>query len=156
MPDNVSSPLHHCDTVSPEDFEVLLPPDYTPSEDEEFMSPLQRAYFYKKLKQWRLEILEDAESTLEQLRQGRQDKEDEIDTAFIESDRSLELRARDRQRKLLNKIDRAIERLRIGRYGYCKMTGDPIELKRLDARPVAEYSLEGQEMHEHQERLNKK
>ena len=135
--------------------EPLVSPKYTPSDDEEFMSPMQRAYFYKKLKSWRLDLLEDANRTLENLRSGRKEIEDEADTAFFESDQALELRAQDRQRKLISKIDQAMVRVLNGEYGFCKMTGDPIDLKRLNARPIAEFSLEGQIMHEEQERRRK-
>ena len=120
------------------------------------MSSMQRAYFYKKLKTWRQSLLEDADRTLESLRNGRKDIEDEVDTAFFESDQALELRAQDRQRKLISKIDQAIGRVLNGSYGFCKMTGEPIELKRLNARPIAEFSLEGQIMHEEQENIGKK
>ncbi|NQY82704.1 MAG: RNA polymerase-binding protein DksA [Alphaproteobacteria bacterium] len=145
-------------SISPEILEALLPPDYEPSdsEDKRFMSPLQRAYYYKKLKTWRSSILEDSENTLETLRNGRQEIEDEIDTAFFENDQALELRARDRQRKLLLKIEQAMSRVLNGTYGFCKMTGEPIELQRLNARPVAEFSIEGQELHERKERMAKK
>lgn len=142
--------------ISPENLEALVSPDYVPSEDEDFMSPIQRAYFYKKLKVWRQNLLEDADRTLENLRHGRKEVEDEGDTAFLESDQALELRAQDRQRKLIAKIDQAMVRVLNGNYGFCKMTGEPIELKRLNARPIAEFSLEGQIMHEEQERLGKK
>ena len=137
------------------DLEPLVSPTYTPSDDEEFMSPMQRAYFYKKLKSWRLDLLEDANRTLDNLRNGRKEIEDEADTAFFENDQALELRARDRQRKLISKIDQAMARVLRGEYGFCKMTGDPIDLKRLNARPIAEFSLEGQMMHEEQERRRK-
>ena len=138
-------------SMNPQDLENLLSPDYTPSEDEEFMSPLQRAYFFRKLKNWRESILEDSQDTLEALRNGQREIEDEADAAFVESDQALELRARDRQRKLLNKIDQAIARVLNGSYGYCKQTGNPIGLDRLNARSVAEFSLEGQAMHEQNE-----
>lgn len=142
--------------MNPEELEALLPPNYEPSENEEFMSPLQRAYFYRQLKLWRSSILSDAESTLENLRKARQEIEDEVDTAFLDSHQALELRARDRQRKLLSKIDEAIARVLGGSYGYCRMTGEPIELKRLTARPIAEFSIEGQEMHEREENMKKR
>ena len=141
--------------INPETLEALLSPDYLPSDEEEFMSPMQRAYFYKKLKVWRQSLLEDADRTLENLRHGRKEIEDEADTAFLESDQALELRAQDRQRKLISKIDQAITRVLNGNYGYCKMTSEPIGIQRLNARPIAEFSLEGQIIHEEQERRRK-
>ena len=129
-----------------------LPPDYRPSEDEPFMNERQRAYFRKKLLTWREEILRESRETLEYLQDSEQHP-DITDRASYESDRGIELRARDRQRKLIAKIDAALGRLDEGTYGYCEETGEPISLKRLDARPVATLSLEAQERHERRERI---
>jgi DnaK suppressor protein len=129
-----------------------LPEDYRPSEDEPFMNDRQRAYFRKKLSDWRQEILRESKETLENL-QRLELHPDATDRASSESERSLELRARDRQRKLIAKIDSALERIENRTYGYCEETGEPIGVKRLDARPVATLSLEAQERHERRERI---
>ncbi|KAI96407.1 RNA polymerase-binding protein DksA [Rhodomicrobium vannielii ATCC 17100] len=131
---------------------VDLPPDYRPSEDEPFMNERQRAYFRKKLLDWRDEILRESRETLDFLQDSTQHP-DITDRASHESDRGIELRARDRQRKLIAKIDAAIVRIDDGSYGYCEETGEPIGVKRLDARPVATLSLEAQERHERRERI---
>lgn len=127
--------------------------DYTPTEDEEFMNPRMQAYFHAKLLTWRNEILREARGTLEHLQHESSNHPDIADRASSETDRSIELRARDRQRKLINKIDQAMRRLEDGTYGYCEETGDPISVKRLDARPVATLSLEAQERHERREKV---
>jgi len=127
--------------------------DYRPSDDEPFMNPRQRDYFRKKLERWKEEILRESRETLENLQEESQNHPDMADRASSESDRALELRTRDRQRKLISKIDAAIKRLDDGTYGYCEETGDPIGLARLDARPIATLSLEAQEMHERREKV---
>ncbi len=129
-----------------------LPDDYRPSEDEPFMNDRQRAYFRKKLLDWKEEILRSSRETLENLQESAQHP-DIADRATSETDRALELRARDRQRKLIAKIDAALQRLDDGSYGYCEETGEPIGLKRLDARPIAVLSVEAQERHERRERI---
>jgi DnaK suppressor protein len=130
-----------------------LPEDYRPSEDEPFMNDLQRAYFRRKLLNWRDEILRSTKETLQHLQDDSEQHADIADRATSETERSLELRARDRQRKLIAKIDAAIMRIDDGTYGYCEETGEPISLKRLDARPIATLSVEAQERHERRERV---
>ncbi|MEM7398084.1 MAG: RNA polymerase-binding protein DksA [Pseudomonadota bacterium] len=130
-----------------------LPEDYAPSEDESFMNDKQRAYFRRKLLDWRDEILRSTKETLEHLQNDSEQHADIADRATSESERALELRARDRQRKLISKIDEALARIDDGTYGYCEETGEPISLKRLDARPIATLSVEAQERHERRERV---
>ena len=127
--------------------------DYRPSEDEEFMNARQREYFRKKLNAWKDEILRESRETLENLQEESTNHPDMADRASSESDRALELRTRDRQRKLIAKIDAALKRIDDGSYGYCEETGEPIGLARLDARPIATLSLEAQEMHERREKV---
>jgi DnaK suppressor protein len=127
--------------------------DYRPTEDEPFMNPRQREYFRAKLENWRDEILRESRETLDNLQEESQNHPDMADRASSESDRALELRTRDRQRKLIAKIDAALKRIEDGTYGYCEETGDPIGLARLDARPIATLSLEAQEMHERREKV---
>lgn len=127
--------------------------DYRPTEDEAFMSPRMRDYFRKKLERWKRDILEESRETLENLQEESQNHPDMADRASSESDRALELRTRDRQRKLISKIDAALKRIDDGTYGYCEETGDPIGVARLDARPIATLSLEAQEMHERREKV---
>jgi DnaK suppressor protein len=127
--------------------------DYRPSESEPFMNPRQREYFRGKLESWRDEILRESRGTLDSLQEENQNHPDMADRASSESDRALELRTRDRQRKLIAKIDAALKRLEDGTYGYCEETGDPIGIARLDARPIATLSLEAQEMHERREKV---
>jgi DnaK suppressor protein len=127
--------------------------EYRPTEDEPFMNPRQREYFRQKLERWREEILRESRETLENLQEESQNHPDMADRASSESDRALELRTRDRQRKLISKIDAALKRIEDGTYGYCEETGDPIGIARLDARPIATLSLEAQEMHERRERV---
>ncbi|MGH1417478.1 MAG: RNA polymerase-binding protein DksA [Hyphomicrobiaceae bacterium] len=117
------------------------------------MNDLQREYFRRKLVDWKEEIIRQTKETLEELNQGSQQHADLADRATSETDRALELRARDRQRKLVNKINAALSRIDDGSYGYCEETGEPIGLKRLDARPIATLSLEAQERHERRERV---
>jgi DnaK suppressor protein len=126
---------------------------YVPTDDEPFMNPRQREYFKKKLDTWREEILRESRETLENLQEESQNHADIADRASSESDRALELRTRDRQRKLISKIDEALKRIDDGTYGYCEETGEPIGLARLDARPIATLSLEAQEMHERREKV---
>ncbi len=130
-----------------------IPEDYRPREDEPFMSDRQRAYFRRKLLNWRDEILRSTKETLRHLQDDSAQHADIADRATSETERALELRARDRQRKLIAKIDAAIMRLDDGTYGYCEETGEPISLKRLDARPIATLSVEAQERHERRERV---
>ena len=127
--------------------------EYRPSEDEPFMNPRQREYFRRKLETWKDEILRESRETLENLQEESQNHPDMADRASSESDRALELRTRDRQRKLISKIDAALRRIESGEYGYCEMTGEPISLKRLDARPIATLSIEAQERHERREKV---
>jgi DnaK suppressor protein len=127
--------------------------DYIPSETEEFMNPRQRAYFRSKLVAWRNEILREARETLDHLAEESANHPDLADRASSETDRAIELRARDRQRKLISKIDAAMQRIDDGTYGYCEETGEPISLKRLDARPIATLSIEAQERHERREKV---
>jgi DnaK suppressor protein len=127
--------------------------EYRPSEDEPFMNPRMREYFRNKLFAWKEEILRESRETLENLQEESQNHPDMADRASSESDRSLELRTRDRQRKLIAKIDAAIKRLDEGTYGFCEETGDPIGVARLDARPIATLSLEAQELHERREKV---
>jgi DnaK suppressor protein len=131
----------------------ILSEDYRPSEDEPFMNERQRAYFRRKLLNWREEILRSTKETLQHLQDDSAQYADIADRATSETERSLELRARDRQRKLIAKIDDALERIEDGTYGYCEETGEPISLKRLDARPIATLSVEAQERHERRERV---
>jgi len=127
--------------------------EYRPTEDEPFMNPRQRDYFRAKLENWKDEILRESRETLDNLQEESQNHPDMADRASSESDRALELRTRDRQRKLISKIDAALKRIEDGTYGYCEETGDPIGVARLDARPIATLSLEAQEMHERREKV---
>jgi DnaK suppressor protein len=129
--------------------------DYRPSEDEEFMNERQREYFKQKLLNWKDDILRESRETLSHLQAETENHPDIADRASSETDRSLELRTRDRQRKLISKIDEAIRRIEDGSYGYCEETGEPIGLARLDARPIATLSLEAQERHERRERVHR-
>ena len=127
--------------------------DYRPSENEPFMNERQREYFRAKLLAWKEEILREAKATLLQLQDENQNHPDLADRASSETDRAIELRARDRQRKLIAKIDAALQRIEDGTYGYCEETGEPIAIKRLEARPIATLSIEAQERHERRERV---
>ena len=129
-----------------------LPGDYKPSDEEPFMNERQRLYFRRRLQEWKEEILRSSRETLDNLQESAKHP-DLADRASSETERALELRARDRQRKLIAKIDAAIERIELGTYGYCEETGEPISLKRLDARPIATLSIEAQERHERRERI---
>ena len=135
--------------------EVFLPDDYRPAEDEPFMNDRQLEYFRRKLLGWKEELLEQSAETLEGLQDSARNVPDIADRASEETDRALELRTRDRQRKLVSKIDAALRRIEHGEYGYCEMTGEPISLKRLDARPIATMTLEAQEKHERRERVHR-
>jgi len=140
----------------PVPFEILvLPPDYRPSDDEEFMGPMQKAYFLRKLLDWKEAIVEESRATMAQLQVDSLREPDLADRASSETDWGIELRTRDRQRKLIAKIDAAIRRLHNGEYGYCDVTGEPISLGRLDARPIATMTLEAQEKHERIEKVSR-
>jgi DnaK suppressor protein len=132
-----------------------LPEDYRPSDDEEFMNPLQVEYFRQKLLQWRSELLADSAETLRSLQEESLLKPDLTDRASLETERSIELRTRDRERKLISKIDAALSRLDSGTYGYCEETDEPIGIRRLEARPIATLSIEAQERHERMERTHR-
>ena len=133
----------------------MLPPDYQPSEDEVFMNPMQREYFRQKLVDWRNQLLKDNGETLARLQMESLAKPDMADRATLETDRSLELRTRDRERKLISKIDTALRRIEEGTYGFCEATHAPISLRRLEARPIATLSIEAQERHERAERTHR-
>jgi DnaK suppressor protein len=133
--------------------EISLNPGYKPSDDEPFMNEKQRLYFRTKLLAWKEDILRQTRETLNGLHNETSQHADLADRATSETDKALELRARDRQRKLIGKIDSAIARIDDGSYGYCEETGEPISLKRLDARPIATLSIEAQERHERRERV---
>jgi DnaK suppressor protein len=133
----------------------LLPPDYRPNEDEEFMNPMQREYFRQKLLSWRSELLQESSETLKHLQEESLSEPDIADRASLETDRSLELRTRDRERKLIARIDDALQRIEEGTYGYCEETSEPISLRRLEARPIATLSIEAQERHERMERTHR-
>lgn len=132
---------------------LVLEADYRPTDTEPFMNERQREYFRKKLLSWKEDILKEAKETLQNLQDENQNHPDIADRASSETDRAIELRARDRQRKLIAKIDAAIARIDDNTYGYCEETGEPISLKRLEARPIATLSLEAQERHERRERV---
>jgi len=135
--------------------EVFLPEDYRPAEGEPFMNERQLEYFRRKLLDWKADILNGSRETLEGLQEGGRNIPDIADRASEETDRALELRTRDRQRKLVSKIDAALRRIENGEYGYCDVTGEPISLRRLDARPIATMTLEAQERHERRERVHR-
>lgn len=130
-------------------------PEYHPSEDEEFMNERQLEYFKQKLLNWKEDILRESRETLVHLQAETENHPDIADRATSETDRALELRTRDRQRKLISKIDEAMRRIEDGSYGYCEETGEPIGIARLDARPIATLSLEAQERHERRERVHR-
>jgi DnaK suppressor protein len=132
-----------------------LPKNYKPSEKEKFMSARQREYFRRKLLEWRTELLDESSDTLKNMQEENLAEPDMTDRASLEADRSLELRTRDRQRKLISKIDEALERIDEDNYGYCEETGEPIALRRLEARPIATLSIEAQERHERMERTRR-
>lgn len=135
--------------------EVFLPEDYRPAEDEPFMNDRQLEYFRRKLMTWKSDLMNGSRETIEGLQDSARNVPDLADRASEETDRALELRTRDRQRKLVAKIDAALRRIENGEYGYCEMTGEPISLKRLDARPIATMTLEAQERHERREKVHR-
>lgn len=135
--------------------ETFISDDYRPAEDEPFMNERQLEYFRRKLLNWKNDILEDSRDTIEGLQDNTRNIPDIADRASEETDRALELRTRDRQRKLVSKIDAALRRIEEGEYGYCEVTEEPISLKRLDARPIATMSLEAQERHERREKVHR-
>jgi len=133
----------------------LLPPDYRPLEKEPFMNPMQLEYFRQKLLRLRAELLQESNGTLQHLQEESLSEPDIADRASLETDRALELRTRDRERKLISKIDEALKRIEDGTYGYCEETAEPISLRRLEARPIATLSIEAQERHERMERTHR-
>jgi DnaK suppressor protein len=133
----------------------LLSPDYKPTRKEEFMNPQQREYFRQKLLDWRAELLRESHETLQNMQVESIAAPDISDRATNESDRALELRTRDRQRKLIGKIDEALQRIEDGTYGYCEVSGEQISLQRLEARPIATLTIEAQERHERMERMHR-
>ncbi|MCJ7873592.1 RNA polymerase-binding protein DksA [Marinovum sp. 2_MG-2023] len=135
--------------------EAFLPDDYRPAEDEPFMNDRQLEYFRRKLNTWKNDLMAETRDTLEGLQDSTRNIPDVADRASEETDRALELRTRDRQRKLVAKINAALRRIDEGEYGYCEVTGEPISLKRLDARPIATMSLEAQERHERREKVHR-
>ena len=135
--------------------EYFLPEDYMPAEDEPFMNERQVEYFRRKLINWKNSILDETAVTIESMKGTTRNIPDVSDRASEETDRALELRTRDRERKLISKIESALRRLENGEFGYCEETGDPISLKRLDARPIATFSLEAQERHERREKVHR-
>jgi DnaK suppressor protein len=135
--------------------EIFLPDDYRPAEHEPFMNERQLEYFRRKLTVWKQELMDQSAETIDNLQDSARNVPDLTDRASEETDRALELRTRDRQRKLVAKIDSALRRIENGEYGYCEATGEPISLKRLDARPIATMTLEAQEKHERRERVHR-
>lgn len=135
--------------------ESFLPDDYRPAEDEPFMNERQLEYFRRKLVVWKQELMDQSAETVEALQDSGRNVPDIADRASEETDRALELRTRDRQRKLVSKIDAALRRIENSEYGYCEVSGEPISLKRLDARPIATMTLEAQEKHERRERVHR-
>ncbi len=133
----------------------MLDSEYRPTDDEEFMNDRQVEYFRKKLQDWKASILSDGRDTIEGMQEGTRNIPDVADRASEETDRALELRTRDRERKLVSKIDSALRRIEDGTYGWCDATGEPISLKRLEARPTANLSLEAQERHERKEKVHR-
>jgi len=137
------------------DSSPLLPPDYDPDHDGDFMNPLMREFFRRRLVEWKVDIVKDSNSTLSHLQEENNQEPDLADRASRETDRAIELRTRDRERKLLSKIDAALRRIEEGSYGYCSETDEPISIKRLKARPIATLSIEAQELHERMERTHR-
>ncbi len=131
---------------------IILPPDYRPSVDEEYMNEQQVEYFRQKLLAWKRELIGQSNDTLEDLKQGGLNQPDDIDRASMETDKAIDLRTKDRIRKLIGKIDDALQRIEDGTYGYCEETGEPIGIARLEARPIATLSVEAQERHERMEK----
>ncbi len=139
----------------PETSSTILPPDYKPGEKEKFMNPVMLEYFRQKLLRWRAELLEESTETIKEMQEDNLQKPDIADRASAETDHALELRTRDRERKLISKINAAMEKIDDGSYGYCEETGEPITIARLEARPIATLSLEAQERHERKERTQR-
>jgi DnaK suppressor protein len=140
----------------PETSSTILPPDYKPSEKgEKFMNPVMLEYFRQKLLRWRAELLVESKETISEMQEDNLQKPDIADRASAETDHALELRTRDRERKLISKINAALEKIEDGSYGYCEETGEPIGIARLEARPIATLSLEAQERHERKERTQR-
>ncbi|MBV6632170.1 MAG: RNA polymerase-binding protein DksA [Alphaproteobacteria bacterium] len=137
------------------DKKVTLPEGYQPSKDEEFMNPVMLEYFRQRLLDWKAELVKDSSETLISLQDGGLQEPDIADRASAETDRALELRTRDRERKLISKIDAALMRIDEDEFGYCEVTGEPISIKRLEARPIATMTLEAQEQHERKERTQR-
>ena len=135
--------------------EVFLPDDYRPAEDEPFMNDRQLEYFRRKLLMWKQELLDQSAETIDSLQDSARNVPDIADRASEETDRALELRTRDRQRKVVSKIDAALRRIEEGEYGYCEVTGEPIGLGRLSARPIATMTVEAQEAHERREKISR-
>ncbi|MGE0254111.1 MAG: RNA polymerase-binding protein DksA [Alphaproteobacteria bacterium] len=134
---------------------TLLPPDYVPADGEDFMNPMMREFFRQRLLDWRQDLLRESTETLVNMQETSLAEPDLADRASLETERSLELRTRDRERKLISKIDSALRRIEDGSYGYCEETGEPISLRRLMARPIATLSIEAQERHERMERTHR-
>jgi DnaK suppressor protein len=134
---------------------IELPEGYKPSSDEEYMSPMQLEYFRRKLLDWRTELLQESDNTISHLKEENWQEPDINDRATLETDAALELRTRDRYRKLVNKIDAALARIADGSYGYCEDTGEEIGISRLEARPIATLTIEAQEKHERLEKQHR-
>jgi DnaK suppressor protein len=139
----------------PETSSTILPPDYKPTEKEKFMNPVMLEYFRQKLLRWRAELLNESNETIKEMQEDNLQKPDIADRASAETDHALELRARDRERKLISKINAALEKIEEETYGYCEETGEPISVARLEARPIATLSIEAQERHERKERTQR-
>ncbi len=150
----MSSSLNKLNSINNNN-DIEIEPDYTPSDDEEFMNPKQQRFFESLLLNWKAELLGESQGTLNNLQDGPIKEPDPNDRASSETDWGIELRTRDRQRKLISKIDAALKRIADGEYGYCSVTGDAISLPRLQARPIATMSLEAQEKHERKERISR-
>lgn len=142
-------------TQASENLSIILPPDYKPTEKETFMNPVMKEYFRQKLLRWRAELLAESNETIQAMQEDNLQKPDIADRASAETDHQLELRTRDRERKLISKINAALEKIEENTYGYCEETGEQISIARLDARPIASLSLEAQERHERRERTQR-
>jgi DnaK suppressor protein len=145
----------HLMSSLPETSSTILPPDYKPGDKEKFMNPVMLEYFRQKLLRWRAELLEESTETIKEMQEDNLQKPDIADRASAETDHALELRTRDRERKLISKINGALEKIEDASYGYCEETGEPISVQRLEARPIATLSLEAQERHERKERTQR-
>jgi DnaK suppressor protein len=153
--DQTTIKVSHMTSAMPETSSTILPPDYKPTEKEKFMNPVMLEYFRQKLLRWRAELLVESKETISEMQEDNLQKPDIADRASAETDHALELRTRDRERKLISKINAAMEKIDEGTYGYCEETGDPISIARLEARPIATLSLEAQERHERKERTQR-